>query len=390
MRTRQIRNIVAVTSVVLLATGCAGAEAPAPTTSDEAGATAGATAAQECSGSIGIMAPITGPAATIGGEQLNFAKLAVDNFNKKNNSTYKLVEGDTQLDPGQASTVAQQLLSNSDVLAVVGPAGSQEVEAVGKGFGDADLAFISASATRTDLTSGAYPTYFRVIPNDSVQGPTGAEFAVNKLDAKKVVIFEEKTSYGKGLADAFESALKDKGVEVTRVPVSQKQVDYSAVVSKVAEDVDVVFATFQIAANTKVLGEQLKAKGKKAIVFASDGSFSPDFDVPGSYVSAFAPDIKGIASSNELAKQFEDKYGEFGTYGPPVHAATQVALEAMQRACEAGTTSRAAVLDQVKKTDIPESILGGPITFTDQGDVKDAKFYVFKVSEKGVLELADQ
>ena len=384
MRPIQIRSIVASASLLLLATACAGAETAGTTTNN----TAGKTGAKVCSGSIGIMAPITGPAAAIGGEQLNFAKLAVDNFNKKNSSTYKLVEGDTQLDPGQASTVGQQLLSNSDVLVVVGPAGSQGVEAVGKGFADAKLAFISASATRTDLTAGTYPTYFRVIPNDSVQGPTGAEFAVNKLGAKKVVIFEEKTSYGKGLADAFEKALKDKGVQVTRVPVSQKQVDYSAVVSKVADDVDVVFATFQIAANTKVLGEQLKAKGKKAVVFASDGSFSPDFDVPGSYVSAFAPDIKGIPSSSELAKQFQDKYGKFGTYGPPVHAATQVALEALQRSCEAGTMSRAAVLDQVKKTDIAQSILGGPITFTDHGDVKNAKFYVFKVNQKGVLELA--
>ena len=390
MRRKSSGSIAAATGLLLFAAACAGGETTtAENTPDSTASGSGAGGENECSGSVAIMAPITGPAASIGGEQLNFAKLAVDNFNNDNGSSYELVEGDTQLDPGQASTVAQQVLSNSDVLAVVGPAGSQEVQAVGKGFAAADLAFISPSATLTELTDGTYPTFFRVIPDDSVQGPTDADYVVDELRAEKAVIFEEKTSYGQGLAEAFEKALADRGITAPRIPVSQKQVDYSAVVSKVADDVDVVFATFQIAANTKVLAEQLQSAGKKAVVFASDGSFSPDFDVPGSYVSAFAPDIHNIASSADLAKQYEDEYGEFGTFGPPVYAATEVALEAMQRACDAGSLDRATVLSEVKATDQDSSILGGPIKFTQSGDVEGAKFYVFKVNEAGDMVLAE-
>ena len=173
MRRKSSGSIAAATGLLLFAAACAGGETTtAENTPDSTASGSGAGGENECSGSVAIMAPITGPAASIGGEQLNFAKLAVDNFNKDNGSSYELVEGDTQLDPGQASTVAQQVLSNSDVLAVVGPAGSQEVQAVGKGFAAADLAFISPSATLTELTDGTYPTFFRVIPDDSVQGPT--------------------------------------------------------------------------------------------------------------------------------------------------------------------------------------------------------------------------
>src|SRR5918998_1139834 len=91
----------------------------------------------------------TGDAAAIGEEQLNFGKFAVSQYNEENGTSFELVEGDTQLDPAQASTVGQRFISDDAILAVVGPAGSQEVEAVGPIFTRENLGFVSASATRT-------------------------------------------------------------------------------------------------------------------------------------------------------------------------------------------------------------------------------------------------
>ena len=91
--------------------------------------------------------------------------------------TIKLVEDDTQLDPARAARVAKTLHANPDVLAVVGPAGSQEVLAVAPVFMKADrLPFISGSATRASLTNGSIPNFFRVVPNDNAQAPTIAKF----------------------------------------------------------------------------------------------------------------------------------------------------------------------------------------------------------------------
>lgn len=335
------------------------------------------------------MGPITGGAAAIGGEQLHFAQLAVDTFNAANKSTYDIIQGDTQLDPGQASTVAQQFVSNKAIIGVVGPAGSQEVDAIGPVFDAAHLAFVSASATATELTAGKYPTFFRTIPNDSVQGPTVAAYIQGKIGAKNVVIVQEKTSYGQGLADAVGSALKTEGVAVTVVPVSKDQPDYSAVVTKVADDTDVVFATFQIAANTQVLATQLKQQGKKAVVFGSDGSFSADFNTPDAYVSSFAPDVNAIPAAADVIKAYKDQYGDFATtYGPPTYVAAQTILQAAQRACEAGNSDQAAVLAQMKNTEITDSILGGTLKFTANGDVEGAKFFVFKIDAEGKPQLA--
>jgi branched-chain amino acid transport system substrate-binding protein len=356
---------------------------------DEAAPTATAPAAADCTGSVGVMAPITGDAASIGVEQLNFAKYALQRYNEENDTTFEVVEGDTQLDPAQASTVAQRFVSDDAILAVVGPAGSQEIEAVGPLFTRADLGFVSPSATRTDLTSGKYPTFARVVPNDDAQGPTIGTFVAEELDAQEVFIIDDQTSYSTGLADSATAALEEADVTVRRDSVSQDASDFSALVSAVG-DADVVFLPWQLAAKAQVFAEQLEEQGGDAVIFGSDGLFSADFTQEGSYVSSFAPDIKGIESSAELVTGYEEEFGEFtSTFGPPSFAAMTVVLEAIGRACEEGEPSREAVSEQIDQTSTDESILGEGITFDENGDVEGAEFFIFRVTGPGTYELVE-
>jgi branched-chain amino acid transport system substrate-binding protein len=385
MKKRQLAVWLAlVLGLAVIAAGCGGDD------DDEAGGTTTETAAaaEDCTGSIAIMAPITGDAAAIGTEQLNFAKFAVQRYNEENGTDFTLEEGDTQLDPAQASTVGQRYASDDSILAVVGPAGSQEVEAVGPIFTREDLGFISASATRTSLTeSGDFPTFFRVVPNDDAQGPTIGQFIVDELDAQSVFIVDDQTSYSTGLADSATATLEENDVTVERDSVNQDQSDFSALVGRVG-DADVVFLPWQLANKAQVFAQQLQEQGSDAVVFGSDGLFSEDFTQQGAYVSSFAPDIKGIESSQELVTAYEADFGEFSsTFGPPVYAATEVVLGAISRACEEGEPTREAVVEQLGNTDEDETILGDPIRFDDNGDVEGAQFYIFQVQGKGQYEL---
>jgi branched-chain amino acid transport system substrate-binding protein len=330
------------------------------------------------------MAPITGPAATIGQEQLNWAKLAVEQYNAEYGTTYTIVEGDTQLDPAQASTVAPQLVSNADIVAVVGPAGSQEIDAVGDIFGQAGMAFVSMSATDTTLTTTKdYPTFFRVVPRDDDQGVTDATYIAEDLGATKVFMVDDQSSYSTGLADQTQQALEGAGVEVTRESVSQDQTDFSALVSKIPDDATVVFLPWQIAANAQLFGDQMAEQGKTAVIFGSDGLFAPgDFTVEGSYISSFAPDIKGIPDDAELVDAYTSEYGDFGTFGPPTYEATTVVLDAITRVCEAGgEPARDTVLEQVHQTNIPLGILGVPVQFDENGDILKRRFYIFQIKD---------
>src|SRR5881394_3339795 len=132
-----------------------------------------------CKGSvqIGMMAPITGPAASIGDDQLHWAQYYVGQWNKTHKLKIKLTQGDTQLDPSKASTVAQQFASSKSIVGIIGPAGSDEVEAVAPILKKAGLAFASGSATRVSLTDGKWKGYFfRDVPHDGVQGPTDSDY----------------------------------------------------------------------------------------------------------------------------------------------------------------------------------------------------------------------
>ena len=124
-----VAAIAAALSVAASTTAWGSAKAPA-----RALASAAASAAVKCgkTRTIGMAAPVTGPASDIGNQQIRWAKYYINRWNKKHASKrIKLVLGDTQLgvDTAFAVKVAQSFKSNSKLLGVVGPAGSQEVVA---------------------------------------------------------------------------------------------------------------------------------------------------------------------------------------------------------------------------------------------------------------------
>ncbi len=183
-----------------------------------------------------------------------------------------------------------------------------------------------------------------------------------------VFIVDDQTAYSKPLANGVQANLKAGGVKVTRNSVNQKVTDFSALVSKIGDGVDVVYLPWQIAANGQIFGQQMKEQGKKAVVFGSDGLDSGDFKIQGAYISAFAPDIRGIKGNAAFIKGYGKKF--VSNFGPPMYVATQAAIMAIQKACADGNATRAEVLKNLRTTFIAKTPLGGNLQFTAHGDVK--------------------
>jgi branched-chain amino acid transport system substrate-binding protein len=377
------RGIFAVTALgALILTGCGSSGG------GSGGGSANA-AAKKCATSIGFEGPITGPVAVLGQEQLHFAQLALAADNAANKTHISLVQGDTQLNPAQATTVTQQFTSNNAITGVVGPAGSQEVEAIGPLMARAGLAFISGSATAAALTTGKYPTFFRVVSKDSVQGPQDANYIVNNLHPKSLMIVDDQEAYSTGLVAAMTPVFQAAGIKVDHESVSQKVTDFSSIVAKVTPSTSVVVLPWQVASNAQQFGRDLAQQHKKAVIFGTDGLFSPGtFTIAGSYVSSFGPDISGIAADAPIIAAAKAKHITYGTFGPPVYAATHVLDEAIASVCKSGKTpTRANVLAAVKTTNESSSILGQPISFTSSGDLTNGKFFLFKIDSKGNYNL---
>jgi branched-chain amino acid transport system substrate-binding protein len=381
------RLVLAAAAVGSLAV--AGCSSSSSSSSSAAGSGGSSASTKACVASIGFEGPITGPVASLGAEQLHFAELAVAMDNAANKTKITLVQGDTQLQPAQAVTVTQQFTSNASILAVVGPAGSQEVEAVGGPMERAGMPFISGSATAVALTTGSYPTFFRVVSKDSVQGPQDANYIVNTLHPKALMIVDDQEAYSTGLVSAMLPIFQAAGIKVDHESVSQKVTDFSSLVAKVTPAESVVVLPWQIAANAQQFGRDMAQEHKTAVIFGTDGLFSPGtFSISGSYVSSFGPDITAIPADASIAQAAQTKYGSFGTFGPPVFAATHVIDEAIASVCKAGQTpSRANVLAAIKQTNEPTSILGQPISFDSHGDLVNGKFFLFKITPAGKYQL---
>jgi branched-chain amino acid transport system substrate-binding protein len=332
---------------------------------------------------IGLAAPITGPAASLGQPQRRWASFFVTRWNathKKFKITMR--QGDTQLpNVAEATKVAQSFASNSSILGVVGPAGSQEVVASTPILKTAGLGFVTGSATRTTLTDGSRSGYFfRVVPPDSVQGPTVARFIVNKLKKKNVLIIDDQETYSTGLSADAEGTLKNLGATVSRDSVSQSASDFSALISRIPGSVQVVYIPWQLPPKAQLFAQQMREQGKRQILLSSDGTFDPTTYKPAQ--EAYASNFPVSAKSKVIAAYKRSHGGQPDFFGAPTYAATQVVVSAVAKACANGSASRAEVRANIRKTNIAaaSSVIGLRLRFTARGDLNGGRFGLFKVT----------
>jgi branched-chain amino acid transport system substrate-binding protein len=395
-RTRLAGVLTLATIAALAVTAGAGARVDAKGPSAKAAPDA-ATIACGRTRTIGVAAPITGPAASIGVQQLKWARFYVTRYNRAHRNTkFRIVSGDTQLpDTAQAIQVAERFASNSRILGVVGPAGSQEVQVSSAPLRNGGLAYVSGSATRTSLTTDGTRRgyFFRTVPNDDQQGPRVAGYIRNTLRASRIVVIDAQNTYSTGLSDTVEKILKDAGLTVQRESVAEATVtDFSSLVARIPADTQVVYVPWQLAPKAQLFGQQLRAAGKQATLFGSDGLFDPDnFKIPGSLVSFFPIDLRSAVIT---AYRNGPGGGQRELFGLPSYVAAEVVGRAIDKACANGQATRAEVRRFVNLTNIPkaQSLLGFAVRFVQRpalplgpGDMqRPADFGIYRIGTNGI------
>ena len=290
--------------------------------------------------------------------------------------------------------MSEGFAANGQMLAVVGPAGSQEIEVSTAPFRRAGLAMISGTATRTDLTRSGTRRgfFFRTVPNDDQQAARAVAYMRGPLGASRIVIIDAQNSYSVGLADAVQQLLRAAGLTVRRETVNEATVtDFSSLVARIPNDTQVVYIPWQIAAKAQLLGQQLRASGRNATLFGGDGLYSPDdFKIPGSIVTAFP-----VAASHPVVRAYAAGPGAGRTdlFGLPSYVAVDIAARAVERACANRQATRAEVRRFVNLTDVParQSLLGFRIRFQQTvqgrlgpGDMRTpAAYIVYRIDQSG-------
>jgi branched-chain amino acid transport system substrate-binding protein len=365
----------------------------------------GAALAPSCKNAlIALTGPYTGPAASAGIDQRNWGRLFIDYWNGKKaipgvpkgmkRVHLTRVEDDTQLNPQVAATVATKYASNSSLLAVNGFSGSQENVAGGPVLSKAGFAFVSGSATRSSLTVPSSPDgkglkghFFRVVPNDNFQAAVDVKFLLKKLGVKKgntVMTLDSAEAYSVPLISLASSLLRKAGVKVDRQSQPATQTDFTSLAGKaVAEGAKAVLFASQVASNAQLLSEQLKAAGFKGKFIGTDGTFdSSQFKFPGAYISSFSLDVTKIKADRPIVADFTRRFGKTINFGVPSWVAVQAMAMSISKSCADGKVSRAEVLKNMRSVNMPKSLLGKPVAFLANGDVKGGiSFSIFQIQE---------
>jgi branched-chain amino acid transport system substrate-binding protein len=386
--------------VAALAATAAAFGGTSPARSDQtAGPNSADTALIRCgrTRTIGVAAPTTGPAASIGSQQARWARFFVTRYNRANRrKKLRIINGDTQLpDTAQAIQVAERFASNQSILAVVGPAGSQEVQVSTAPLRNGGLGFISGSATRTTLTTDRTRRgfFFRTVPNDDQQGPKVAAHIRSVVRATRIVIIDSQNSYSTGLADTVQRILSQPGLNVQRESVNEETTtDFSSLIARIPQNTQVVYIPWQLAPKAQLFGQQLRTSGRTARLFGSDGLFDPDtFRIPNALVSFFPIDLRDPVIA---AYRRGPGGGDSQLFGLPTYSATQVVARAIDKACRNGTATRAEVRRNIATTVIlkRDSLLGFTQRFVTgagrfplgPGDMQNpANFGIYRIEANG-------
>lgn len=348
------------------------------TTGSGSGASGTAGGSKKCDLKIGFFGALTGDAANLGQNIQNGAKLAIDQYNAKNPSCkVTLASYDSQGDPAQAPALAQKAVDDKTVIGIVGPAFSGESKAADPLFNEAGLVSISASATNPALAQNGWKTFFRVLGNDASQGPAAAKYISGILGAKKVVVVDDASEYGKGLADIVK---KDLGSAVVATDtIQQKQTDFSPTVTKIrSSGADAVFFGGYYA-EAGLIKKQMTDAGVKATFVAADGVKDAGFVTAAGKAAAegtivtcpcLPPDKAGGTFYADYKKAFN---AEPATYGAEAFDAATILLDGIA----AGKTTRADMVSFVASYD--KAGVTKQLKFDDKGEPSQVAIWAYKV-----------
>jgi branched-chain amino acid transport system substrate-binding protein len=340
---------------------------------------------------IGAAGPFTGDLSKIGLDSLNALKMAVDEFNEAggvNGRTVAVVVGDDGGDPAKGNVVADKFISDPAVLGVIGPMNSSVVSAALQAYEKAGLVLISQSATTSDLTDRGFKVMHRICPRDDAQGRAAATFIFRELQAQKVYILDDKSTYGQGLADEVAKDLKAYGLtQVKRDQVSDKDKDFSSLISLIkAFRPDLVYTAFANPAQAANLAKQMASVGLAPKLMGGDGCREKDQliggggpAVQGMYVTALGRDVKEVPEAKAFVEKFESRYKGMSIFSGQTYEATKILLAAIKEAARTGQLNRQGVLKAVHATKDYKGTLGFPVSFDDKGDVLGSEVFVLTV-----------
>jgi branched-chain amino acid transport system substrate-binding protein len=338
---------------------------------------------------IGVAGPMSGAFAMLGGQMRTGVEAAIADINAVGGvlgQQLVLEVADDACDAKQALAAAGELTAKKVTLVVGHLCSSASIPASAVYF-DAGVIQISPASTNpayTDNRPG--PGTYRVCGRDDEQGEIAGAFLAGNFPGKKVAIVDDKSPYGKGLADETrKSFIAAGGKEVLDEEFTAGARDYTALTSRLKATGAEVLYVGGYATDAGMLAREMKDQGMATVLVGGDGLATEDFmkvagDADQGALVTFPPDPRTNADNAALVDRFRKQGIEPQGYTLAAYAAVQVWAAAT---AAAGSTAFDKVVAAVSSGNFKTAL--GTVKFDAKGDVSTPG-YIFYQWKDGDLQ----
>ena len=344
-----------------------------------AGTMAGSAAAQV---KIGVAGPITGPNAATGAQMKNGVAQAAADLNKAGGilgQQIKVEYGDDVSDPKQGVSVANDFAADG-VKFVIGDYNSGVTIPSSEVYQENGILEITPASTNPTVTERGMWNIFRVCGRDDQQGRVAGDYILKHFKGKRIAFVNDKTTYGKGLADETLKTIKAGGMDaVLYEGINTGEKDYSALVSKIKQSrADLVYFG-GLYTEAGLIVRQMRDQGVTAPLMGGDGITSDEFasvggpGVVGSLMT-YGPDPRNRPEAKAAVAEFRANNFEPEAYTLYSYAAVQIIQQA---AVAANSLDPKKVADKMHSGMTFKTVIGD-ISYDKKGDITRLDYVVYK------------
>src|ERR1700747_257757 len=335
---------------------------------------------------IAVAGPMTGTESAFGRQMKNGVELAGADINAAGGVLGKKLALDIEddaCDPKQARSVAEKI-GGSRIPFVAGHYCSSSSIPASEAYAENNVLQITPASTNPTFTDRGLWNVARVCGRDDQQGVVAGAYIAKNFKGKNVAILNDKTTYGKGLADETKKALNKAGMtEKMFESYNKGDKDFTAIVSRMKRENIDLFYVGGYHQESGLIVRQMRDQGMKTVLMAGDALADKEFaSITGpageGTLFTFGPDPRNKPTAKAIVEAFKAKGIDPEGYTLYTYAALQVWSQAVKKA---GTTDAKKVMETLKAGKW-DTVLG-PIEYDAKGDIKQIDYVVYKWDAKG-------
>ena len=295
---------------------------------------------------IGALFAVTGPASFLGEPEKNTLELLVKENNEKSGVKIELVVYDTQGDATKAVQLANKLIKNDKVLAIIGPSTTGETMAIIPLVEKEQIPLISCAAG-IKITDPVKKWVFKTPANDHVAAEKILDYAA-RLKQRDIALLTVSDSFGSSGREQLKALAARKGFTVVADEVySPKDTDMTAQLTKIRGIKADAIICWGTNPGPAVITRNVKQLGIKIPLYMSHGVASKKYiELAGADAAegvvlpagklAVYDKLKKNDSQLKVLKDYDSSYKkaygvEASTFGGYAYDAFQLILAALKK-----------------------------------------------------------